>query len=122
MKLSAPEAFALYGALSLQKETPLGFLSAVSKMKWSTANSMLAVRDTYRHLELAGKEESAVAARTVYGGASCFPFENTEISARIRAFASDNFMDDRTVYRRLTEAKKIYEKMLSHYELLAEKN
>ncbi len=87
MRLYAPAAFALYGALSLQKETPLGFLAVVSKLGGSTANAMLSVRDTYRHLELAGKEESILATRSVYGGASCFPFRNTEISARIRAFA-----------------------------------
>ncbi len=121
MKFSAPAAFALYGALSLHKKTPLGFLSVMSRLGGPAANSMLAVRDTYRHLEISGKKETAEAVETVYGGASRLPFKSSEISRRIRHFAVGHYMDDRTVYRRLNEAKKIYDKMLCHYEDLTAK-
>ncbi len=121
MKLSASAAFAVYGALELHKKTPLSFLLVVSRLGSDTASSMLAVRDTYRHLEISGKSECAEAARAVYGGAPCIPIKASQISSRIRCFAAANFMDDRTVYRRLTEAKKIYDRMLSHYENLTKK-
>ena len=119
MKLTAPAAFALFGALKLHDRAPLGFLFIVSKLGSDTANSMLAVRDTYRHLEISGKSECADAVREIYGGAPCIPFKPSQISARIRRFAAVNFMDGRTVYRRLTEAKGIYDKILSRYEALA---
>ena len=121
MQLSAPAAFALFGALKLHDKTPLGFLFIISRIGSDTANSMLAVRDTYRHLEISRKRECAEAARQVYGGAPCIPFKPSQITARVRSFAAENHMDDRTVYRRLIEAKKIYEGVLSHYENLTKK-
>lgn len=119
MKLSASAAFAIYGALSLQRKTPLGLLSVASKLGGDTANSMLAVRDTYRHLEISGKRETAEAVLAVYGGVSGPPFRSSEITRRIRYFAAEHFMDDRTVYRRLNEARQIYDRILLQYENLS---
>ena len=121
MKLSASAAFAIYGALSLKDKTPLGFLSVISKLGSDSASAMLAVRDTYRHLEISGKHECAEAAHQIYGGAPYLPFRSSEVTRRIRYFAAQNYMDDRTVYRRLTEVRKIYARMLSHYEELTAK-
>ena len=121
MKLSAPAAFSIFGALALHKKRPLSFLLVISKLGANTANAMLAVRDTYRHLEISGKAECADAVREIYGGAPCIPFKPSQITARVRRFAAENYMDDRTVYRRLTEVKKIYERALSHYENLTKK-
>ena len=121
MKLSASAAFSIFGALMLHKKTPLDFLSIISKLGVDIANSMLAVRDTYRHLEISGKHECARAVREIYGGAPRAPIKATQITARVRLFATENYMDDRTVYRRLTEAKKIYERTLSRYDNITKK-
>ena len=121
MKLCASAAFAIYSALELHKKSPLGFLSVISRLGSSTAVSLLSVRDTYRHLEISNKKETAEAAKTVYGGVLRLPFKSSEITGRVRYFAAEHYMDDRTVYRRLSEARKIYEKTLCHYENLTKK-
>ena len=121
MKLCASAAFAVYGALELHKKSPLGFLSVISRLGSNTADSMLSVRDTYRHLEISGKKETAHALKAVYGEVSRLPFKSAEITNRVRRFAADHYIDDRTVYRRLNEARRLYEKLLCHYESLTKK-
>ena len=73
----------------------------------AAALRLLAVFDTLRFLEA-----TAEAVRAVYmiGGGKA-PGRN-EISRRVRRFALSHNMDDRTVWRRLSEAKVLYNSLI----------
>ncbi len=104
-------AFAIYGSLGMERKGEMDFLRTVSKMRADVAAVLLSVRDTYRYLEFAGKGESAKAVREIYGG-TVLRMKKNDISNRVRSFAAENFLDDRSVYRRLSEAGRVYEAIL----------
>ena len=73
---------------------------------------MLAVHDTLHFLSVSGKSESADAVRYVYFAARGRVPRKNEISDRVRRFARMYYLDERTVWRRLSEAKSLYIKIL----------
>lgn len=75
---------------------------------------LLAVYDTLRFLRATGHSETAEAVEAVYmvDGAKA-PGKN-EISCRVRRFAESHSMDDRTVWRRLSDAKELYGSLISY--------
>ena len=76
------------------------------------ALKILAVKDLFDMLTASGRSETVDAIKEVY----CSNFGKTprksEISDRVRKFALEHNMDDRTVFRRIEEAKKLYENLV----------
>ena len=73
-----------------------------------TALDMLAVFDTLRLLEYSGKGESARAVREIYFSTSHRRVRANEITLRIRRLALESHCDERTVWRRLDEARRLW--------------
>ncbi len=76
------------------------------------ARELLAVYDTVRFLRLTGNIESLRALYDVYFALASKPLKKSDISMRIVRHAYENNCDERTVYRRLSYAFSLYEKML----------
>lgn len=76
------------------------------------AHELLAVYDTVRFLRLSGNVESLRALRSIYFSLSGRTVRKNEISQRIQRFAYENHCDERTVYRRLSYAVRVYRMML----------
>jgi len=83
----------------------------------ASALRMLAVYDTLRLLEASGKELSANAVRAVYLEDPSKVMRKNEISFRVVKFAALNYMDVRTVWRRIAEAKALYLKLLEQQNI-----
>ena len=81
------------------------------------AYRMLAVYDTLRLLRANGKDVSADAVEYVYMEDTSKILRKNEISFRVLKFAALNFMDIRTVWRRLAEAKELYLKLLEQQNI-----
>lgn len=82
-------------------------------IRGSTANihearEMLAVYDTLRLLKYMKKTEVLQAVHSVYFQRRGRRLHRNDISLRVRKFAAENYYDDRTVYRRLAEAKRLF--------------
>ena len=108
-------AFRKYTRLGLANESLSPFdaydrIRGVCKSK-SDALDLLAVYDTLRLLRLSGKKD---VIRSVYAVYLCElgrrPKKN-EISQKVLRHAFENHFDERTVYRQLEYARKLY-KML----------
>lgn len=78
------------------------------------ANEMLAVYDTLRLLDAYGKEETVRAIRAVYFTYPGCRLKKNDLSLRVRRFAVENYCDERTVYRRLAEAQRIWRALLEN--------
>ncbi len=75
---------------------------------------LLAVNDMIRYLRSTGKCETIAAVEAVYfAGQGRTPRKN-EITDRVRRFAVCHSMDERTVWRRLDEAKRLYLALISN--------
>ena len=74
------------------------------------AAETVAVYRTIKALEFTGREETASALRAVYFSFPERPLKKNEISWRVRRFASESYMDERTVYRHLKTAKSLFSK------------
>lgn len=74
---------------------------------------LLAVYDTLRFLEANGKGETADAVKAVYFSCRGRTPRKNEITYRVRSFALESNMDERTVWRRLEDAKALYLKLVS---------
>ena len=74
------------------------------------AAELVAVYQTLRALEYSGREETAEAVRAVYFSLPERPLKKNEVSLRVRRFASESYMDERTVYRHLKAAKELFSK------------
>lgn len=72
---------------------------------------MLAVYDTLRLLWLENESETIEAIKEVYFAGKIYRLTKHDISARVLAIAQEKHCDERTVYRRLERARKIYEKI-----------
>lgn len=72
------------------------------------AMELIAVFETLRWLRASGRDESADALEAVYLADRGRTPRKNEISYRVRRFAIARSMDERTVWRRLDEAKKLY--------------
>ena len=76
------------------------------------AERLLAVYDMMRLLAFSDPE-CAMAVRAVYLAERGKQPRKNQISERILRFASDNHLDERTVYRRLKKAKELYYNLIS---------
>ena len=76
------------------------------------AKEMLAVYDTLRLFAAYGREETVRAVRAVYFTYPGCRLKKNDLSLRVRRFAVENYCDERTVYRRLAEALKLYSTLL----------
>ncbi len=75
---------------------------------------LLAVNDMLRYLKASGRHETVAAIEAVYfAGQGRTPRKN-EITDRVRRFARSHSMDERTVWRRLDEAKRLYLGLVSN--------
>lgn len=72
---------------------------------------MLSVYDTLRLLWLNNEIEIIEAIRRVYFEGKEYRLTKYDIGARVLALANDEHCDERTIYRRLERARKIYEKL-----------
>lgn len=73
---------------------------------------LIAVYDMLRMLNAFGKKDCADALRAVYFENRGRPPRLNDISFAVRRFAEKNRIDDRTVWRRINEAKKLYSMLL----------
>ena len=73
---------------------------------------LVAVYDMLRVLEAVGKKASADAVRAVYFVNRGRSPRKNDISYAVRRFAAANNLDDRTVWRRIEEAKTLYSMLL----------
>lgn len=85
------------------------------------AAAMLAVCDTLRLLRFLGREETVAAVEAVYFVRHGRTPRRNEISMRVRRFAAEHFLDDRTVYRRLADAKRLFLQLLEGHGTTSEK-
>ena len=74
------------------------------------AVELVAVWQTLKALEYTGREETATAVKAVYFRSPERPLKKNEISWRVRRFAAESYMDERTVYRHLKTAKELFSK------------
>ena len=75
-----------------------------------SAAQIAAVYMTLKALENFSRQETADAVRNVYFSYADRPLKKNEISWRVRRFASEGYMDERTVYRHLRVAKTLFSK------------
>ena len=73
---------------------------------------LIAVYDMLRMLEACGKKASADAVRAVYFERRGRSPRLNDISYAVRRFAEKKRLDDRTVWRRIEEAKTLYSMLL----------
>ena len=106
-------AFRRYALLGLDRRS-LNVFEAYECIRGMCASSssaldMLAVYDTLRLLGASERVECITAIRAVYFyGAGRRPRKN-DITYRIRRLAYESHCDERTVYRHLQYAKRLYE-------------
>ena len=72
------------------------------------ATRLLAVYDTLRVLHAEGRGECADAVRAVYFSGRGRNLRKNDITFAVRRFASEHSLDDRTVWRRIEQAKVLY--------------
>ena len=72
------------------------------------AAELVAVYLTLRTLEFTDRTETADLVKKVYFKYASRPLKKNEISLRVRRFATDSYMDERTVYRHLRIAKELF--------------
>ena len=69
---------------------------------------LLAVRDMLLILRISGAEETLDALRQIYFREEKRLHRKNEVSMRVLRYATDHHWDERTVYRRLRSAKRLY--------------
>ena len=79
---------------------------------------MLSVYDTLRLLFLDGDEETLEAIFRVYFSGRQYRLSGRDTSERVARLAKEQYCDDRTVYRRLEKARKIYERVREREALI----
>ena len=115
MKDPAVRAFLKYARLGLDRRD-LTSAELALRLRGSFSEvgvaELMTVYDTLRVLEAVGKGESAEAVRAVYfRGRGRTPRKN-DISYAVLRFARERSMDERTVWRRLYEARRLYTVLL----------
>ena len=107
--------FRKFARLGLEREglNPLRVCKIIDVccMSKKTKLDMMAVSDTLRLLELEGEGEIASAVRAIYFSTASHRLAKNEISRRVCRYAVENYCDERTVYRRLTKARRLYQKV-----------
>ena len=101
--------YARYG-FATREEDPFSLYESIRGSVSNTreASIMLAVGDTLRLLRYMGRYETVNAVRAVYFAGRGRRLRRNEISLRIRRFAAEHYLDERTVYRRLSDAKHLF--------------
>ena len=112
MKDTAYRAFLKYARLGLHKKNMSSF-DAAARISGCTSNrkeaiSLLAVYDTLRILHAEGKYEYADAVRYVYFSGGGRARRKNDTILAIRRFAYSHHLDDRTVWRKIEYAMKLY--------------
>ena len=77
------------------------------------ANELLAVYETLRFLRISGKLECIDALKEVYFSLSDRTPRRNEISERVLRYSQERYCDQRTVYRHLSYAVRLYERILT---------
>lgn len=110
MKEKAAQAFRSYARLSLcNTSSALEILCRIRGICGErTALDMLAVLDTLRLLELDGDTLAIRAVRDIYFATAKKKLRANEITLRVRRLAYEAHCDDRTVYRRLEKARRVW--------------
>ena len=117
-KATIISTFRKYSRLGLDNEHLSPFdvydrIRGVCKTK-SEALDLLAVYDTMRLLRISKKNEVIKAVYAVYFcGLGRKPKKN-EISDRVLRHAMENYCDERTVYRQLEYARRVYKMLRSN--------
>ena len=116
----AVRAFRKYARLCPESER-ISYFDLCNRIRGSLGNDrdalkILAVYDTLKLLESLGNTDAVHAVRDVYFFANGKAPRKNEISYRVRRFALSNHMDERTVWRRISEAKSLYIKILRREE------
>lgn len=121
---AAVRAFRKYFKYSAGFEN-MPYFDVCERLRGACANDAEAIRvltvyDTLLTLRAQGKAECAEAVSFVYFANNGRLPRSNEISFRVRRFAIEKAMDERTVYRRIAEAKDLYlallDKKLAHIE------
>ena len=107
----AARMFRIYARLGFDR-TELSPFEVYSRMRGvceneSDALKLLAVYDMMRLLSLTDPESSNAIRAVYFAERGKRPAKN-QISERILRFATENHLDERTVYRRLKSAKELY--------------
>ena len=110
MREKAAHSFRSYARLSLcDSVSALHILCRIRGICGErTALDMLAVFDTLRLLELDGDLLALRAVREIYFATAKKKLRANEITLRVRRLAYEEHCDDRTVYRRLEKARRIW--------------
>ena len=121
----AVRAFRKYARLCPESEH-ISYFDICKRIRGAIGNDcdaikIMSVLDTLKFLEAIGNTDAANAVRDVYFHANGKTPRKNEISYRVRRFAFENHMDERTVWRRLSEAKALYIKILRREEQRLEK-
>ncbi len=108
--------FRKYARLGLTSPR-LDTFSAYERIRGASATrrgayELLAVYDTVRFLKTVGKGDVLDALYDVYFYSASKPLRKSEISRRVLRYAEKASCDERTVYRKLAYAMKIYKMML----------
>lgn len=111
-KLNVTAVFRKYARYGYEN-TRLDIFEACDMARGATASreaavGMIAVYETLRALEFSDRRETADAVREVYFKYPSRPLRKNEITWRVRRFASESYMDERTVYRHLRTAKELF--------------
>ena len=111
-------AFRKYTRLGLSSES-LSPFEAYDRIRGvcndiESANDLLAVYDTMRILKISGKRDVIFAVRAVYFDTLRKKPKKNEISARVVRYACENYCDERTVYRQLEYARRVYKMLRSN--------
>ena len=111
-KIKIISAFRKYTRLGLAKEK-LSPFDAYDRIRGvccerETALDLLAVYDLIRILKISGKHEVIKAIKYVYFDTLRKKPKKNEISERITRYAYENYCDERTVYRQLEYARRLY--------------
>ena len=122
----AVRAFRKYARLCPDSER-VSYFELCKRIRGSLGNDrdalkILSVYDTLKLLESLGNTDAADAVREVYFYADGKAPRKNEISYRVRRFALSRHMDERTVWRRISDAKSLYIKTLRREEQKLGKN
>lgn len=113
------EAFVLYGRLSLHKNDSSLFWRATARLPKSEKYSLRAVKDCISTLKFLGENETLDALYNTYFTVGRSERKNAPITSAVKKFAQSNYMDERTVYRRLEKASKLYISILNEPSFLS---
>ena len=117
-KTAIVSAFRKYSRLGLENKYLSPFdaydrIRGVCKTK-SEALDLLAVYDTIRLLRISRKTEVINAVYAVYFCSLGRKPRKNEISDRVLRHAMENYCDERTVYRQLEYARRVYKTLRSN--------